>query len=157
MAYWAKPKIEKVYEALTAVADGRIKITGDGTAVCASSSGKKFYHLKFDSDSLAMTSNDNMAYYQKSLSYPMMALLIVTKKVDCPEELPKYFAGIKWKEINTRFKNNYKLSVDSVLEELKSKNVDVEDIKALVETLFEKIKSMQISILGNSEKPPQGY
>lgn len=48
MKYWKKPKDEHiVYEAFTAVADGRVEKSGEGEYRCFSSSGNKFYSLTF--------------------------------------------------------------------------------------------------------------
>lgn len=48
MTLWLQPPIIKVYEALGALADDRIKVKGN-TAKVYSSSGNKFYTVTYDS------------------------------------------------------------------------------------------------------------
>ena len=44
---WKKPHISKIYEALTVIADNRMKINGN-KAKCYLSSSDKFYDVKYD-------------------------------------------------------------------------------------------------------------
>ncbi|MEK7499359.1 MAG: hypothetical protein AAB649_02015 [Patescibacteria group bacterium] len=55
---WNIPPRIKVYEALGAIADNRIQITGNEAQV-VSSSGNKTYEVMYNPQEQAITSNDN--------------------------------------------------------------------------------------------------
>ena len=59
---WKKPRISKIYEALTAIADGRIELVSENKARCYSSSKGKFYEIEYDPETDSIMSNDNTAY-----------------------------------------------------------------------------------------------
>ncbi len=50
MGDWKVPPKAKIYEALTAVADGRVKLTGGETAEVLSSDGTKTYIVEWSAD-----------------------------------------------------------------------------------------------------------
>jgi hypothetical protein len=52
------PRI-KVLEALSALADGRVKVTGEHTAQVTSSDGSRIYHVYVDPSRRLAFSNDN--------------------------------------------------------------------------------------------------
>lgn len=152
MKYWKKPKDEHiVYEAFTALADGRVEKVSEGEYKCFSSSRNKFYSLTFakEGEFCSFMSNDNMAYYRKEFSYPMLAVLIFKKIIPLEAEILEYFKNIFWKELNTKNKNDYMKSVNEVLSDLEVKGVDVEKIKMGVSEIYNKICSMKFLILGD--------
>lgn len=152
MKYWKKPKDEHiVYEAFTAIADGRVEKSGEGKYKCFSSSGNKFYSLTLvnDSEFCSFMSNDNMAYYRKEFSYPMLAVLILEKIISVDTQVLNHFKNVFWKEINTKNKNDYMKSVNEVLVGLESKGIDVEKIKNEVSEIYNKICDMKFLILGD--------
>ncbi|MGI6218094.1 MAG: hypothetical protein ACOYIK_10855, partial [Coriobacteriales bacterium] len=74
------PPIEKVYEAWTALADGRVTLEGgateagtSGKATVESSNGSKTYTVVWDADRYAST--DNATYWQGYPGYPVIAVL----------------------------------------------------------------------------------
>lgn len=108
---WAQPHISKIYEALGAIGDKRIELSASkNEAKIYSSSKDKFYNVTWNDDLSEIMSNDNSAFFAGKLSYPMIAILMIKGKVDYDKSLPKILKGIKWKELNTKFKNNYEQS-----------------------------------------------
>jgi hypothetical protein len=156
MKYWKKPKDEHiVYEAFTAIVDGRVAKSGEGKYKCFSSSGNKFYSLILEKEGelFSFMSNDNMAYYRKEFSYPMLAVLILEKLILVDMQVVNYFEDIFWKEINTRNKNDYMKSVNEVLEGLEEKDIDVFKIKNVVSEIFTKICNTNFGVLGDFRVP----
>lgn len=152
MKYWKKPKDEHiVYEAFTAVADARVEKSGEGKYKCFSSSGNKFYSLTLEKEgeSFSFMSDDNMAYYRKEFSYPILAVLILEKIIPVDTQVLNHFKNIFWKEINTKNKNDYMKSVREVLEGLAEKDIDVIKIENQVSEIFTKISSTNFGILGD--------
>ena len=89
---WKKAHISKIYEALTAIADGRIELISTNKARCFSSSKGKFYEVEFDPQTNGIMSNDNTAYYTDSVSYPMIALLMLKGKITY-DQIYEYLQG----------------------------------------------------------------
>ena len=77
MQYRDTPPTMKIYEALGAVADKRLEITGNTAKVYSSSKGK-FYTVTYDSATNAIMSNDNACYFVGYLGYPAIAYLLQT-------------------------------------------------------------------------------
>jgi hypothetical protein len=74
MSTWKSPPKAKVYEALSAVADGRVTLMGGEKAEVVSSDGTKTYHVEWSPDSNQITSNDNASYWQGYMGYPIIAV-----------------------------------------------------------------------------------
>src|SRR3990167_10799320 len=98
---WKLPKTIKVYEALGALADGRVEATGD-TGKVYSSSRKKFYDVSYDPINQAIMSNDNASYWQGYLGYPAIAYLMKIGQLPFNQKFADGLKGIAWKDINSK-------------------------------------------------------
>ena len=119
MTHWKLPPPAKVYEAFSALADGRVRIEEPGRATVRSSAGDRTYTVAWTGDLEAVTSNDNASYWQGYLGYPIVAVLIAEGKAHADEAVTRALAGIPWKELNASFKRDYAAAVAHVLEELR--------------------------------------
>jgi hypothetical protein len=155
--YWKTPHLVKVYESLSAVADNRIVIISETKAKCTSTSGNKYYDIHFDLNTGATMSNDNSAYYTDTLSYPLIALLMITNRLDYDKDLLQYFKNIFWKDINQKFKNDYDKAIDYVLAEFVIKNYPVEKIKNKINLIYKNVCALKIKQLGPKQTPPSAY
>ena len=155
--YWKQPKdIHVVYEALSAIADNRISLINDTKAKCFSTSGNKYYEIEYNPETKSIISNDNMAYYVKEISYPMISYLLITNKIDFNKEILKQLRNIKWKDINQKNRNNYMKSVEEVLESIE----EASDRRLLIEEanrIFEIILNLELKCLGELRFPPKEY
>ena len=70
-------KRKHIYEALGCISDKRIELNLVDGAKVYSSSGGKFYAVKYDSKSNSVMSNDNTSYWTGQLGYPSIALLLL--------------------------------------------------------------------------------
>ena len=104
MARWELPPIAKVYEALSAVADGRVTLTGATSAQVTSSARDKTYTVKWSPDFRHITSNDNASRWQGYTGYPIIAVLLVLKRLDYRPEAAAALAGVPWNELNKQYK-----------------------------------------------------
>lgn len=154
MNYWHQPKDEHIiYEALTAIADGRVEVT-ENSAKVFSSSRNKFYIVNFDLKYLSFMSDDNMAYYRDEVSYPMLAVLLEEKVIQYDENILKFFANVPWKDINQKNKNDYMKSVEEFLES----RVNVRrEIEGEVKEIFDKLLNLKLKVLGKKVLPPDAY
>jgi hypothetical protein len=149
--YWKPPHIIKVYEALTAIADHRITLTSPTTAKCFSSSGNKFYLVSYDPGSNSINSNDNSAFYTKTLSYPMIAMLMLSNKISYSSELLPALKGIFWKKLNQNFKNNY----DNLLADLSEKLSP--QINSEISQIYQEVIKLKLKSQGKISRPPDAY
>ncbi len=149
------PKI-KIYEALGCLGDKRIKINGNEGKVY-SSSLKKFYIVKYDPEANAIMANDNASYWQGYLGYPSIAFLMAVGKIKFKKEFTKALKGIKWKDINVKFKNDYLKTEKYIKDILKEKDINIESFNKEIDKIFAQIKSLKLNYLGKKIRPPQGY
>lgn len=138
---WALPPIEKIYEAFSAVADGRVKMT-DGCAYVSSSDNEKEYTVKWNEG--VYSSNDNASYWQGYMGYPLIAIFMMQGKVKHDETVLGCFKNINWKELNTENKNNYTKAAGSVLARLADEGKDIALIKEEAGNIYEQLKSLDI-------------
>lgn len=153
---WTKPHISKVYEALSAIADKRIEINGNN-AICHSTSGNKYYDISFDPSTNSIMSNDNSAYYTGTISYPMIAFLMLKGTIKYDPNLLPPLANIKWKEVNQKFKNDYDQSLNYILAELKLKNINTQFITEQVSQIYAEVCKLSLNYLGPKKIPPAAY
>lgn len=147
---WAHPHISKIYEALGAIADHRVSfIEGKTEATVSSSNGDKTYIVKWNQDLSQMIATDPYALFQRKLSYPMIAVLLLKGKLNYDPKLTEVLKGVKWKNINVQFKNDYDKAVVFVLDELAKQGVDVESVKSGVQHIIEQFEAMDLSRLGS--------
>jgi hypothetical protein len=154
MEKWKQPPIEKMYEALGTIADGRISVYGN-TAKVFSSSGNKFYLVEYDPAKQALMSNDNTAYYTEYLSYPAVAFLLKAGVVDYDPVIAEELKGVHWKDLNTKFRGDFAKTVATVLE-TKSEEVRHKIVEQ-VTRIHEDLSNREFFLLGHKVKPPEGY
>lgn len=154
--FWKVPPKIKVYEALGAVGDQRVHSKGN-TAKVYSSSGKKFYIVTFDPKSNAIMTNDNGSYWQGYLGYPAIAFLFLKGILKTDKALAQALAGIHWKDINTRFKNDFTKTEVYVLEKLAKTGWNKGNVETEVHGLLQQIEKLNLVHLGKKVKPPIEY
>jgi hypothetical protein len=156
MGGWKVPPKAKIYEALTAVADGRVKLKGGEAAEVLSSDGTKTYNVEWSADLRQITSNDNASYWQGYLGYPIIAVLMALGRLDFDVRAAQALSGIAWKQMNRRFRNLYDMAVDSVL-----LNLDVEPglrqtVVSEVDKIFNQLETLDLEKLPRRRRPPKG-
>ena len=177
--YWKKPPIIKIYEALGALADGRIEKMKDGCNSgnlntgnqvvessednCTeewrvySSSGNKFYVVRYDKQNNAIMSNDNGSYWQGYLGYPAIAVLLITGVIKYQPKFAEALKGIKWKDLNTKFKNDYNKTIQYCHQLIQKRGYDLEEFLKEIENINKQIQALKMKKLGKRLRPPQGY
>lgn len=120
MTIWKNPPKAKIFEALSAIADGRVKLLEGQSAEVASSDRSKSYSVAWSEDLKAFTSNDNTSYWQGYMGYPLIAVLMLLGKIDFSREAADLLGEIPWKQLNKRFRNDYAKAVECVLDDLEA-------------------------------------
>lgn len=151
---WKHPPIIKIYEALGSVADERVEVSGN-TAKVYSSSGNKFYDVSYNPEKSAIMANDNGSYWKGYLGYPAIAFLFKVELLEFKPDMANLLKGIKWKDINQKFKNDFDKTLAYIEESLDT--TDKEALTAYVQQVDQEIKNLNLSILGTKTTPPEGY
>ncbi len=151
---WKHPSVTKMYEALGAVADGRIEVFGN-VGKCYSSSGNKHYDITFDPESNAIMSNDNTSYWTGELGYPAVAFLLKSGVLEYKDDLARLLKGIAWKDINQKFKNDFEAALEFILQDMEPSNK--RELEEYTQLLVEDVKILDLKKLGEVVLPPEGY
>src|SRR5262245_48946999 len=127
---WKLPPIIKVYEALGAIADGRVTIEDETHAMVTSSEGDKHYTVETSPDLRIISSNDNASFWQGYLGYPGIAVMLRRGFFCIDKEASAALGGIPWKELNRRFKNDYSKTLIEIDSRLRSAGIDPATVRA---------------------------
>jgi len=154
MKTWHEPPIAKIYEALGAVADGRVTLTSTTSAKVGSSSGDKSYTVEWAADFSWITSNDNASFWQGYLGYPIIAVLLLKGKIAFSKETSEALKGVPWKQINTRHKNDYDKAIKEVLGEISTRGVSPQAIIKECERIHDEVKELKLEKPARERKRP---
>lgn len=108
------PPREKVFEAWTAIVDGRVELH-EGYAEVKSSDDAKVYTVRFDGD--YFSSDDNATYWRGYAGYPVIAVLMLQGRLPFDTAEAQKWKDINWKVLNTRYRNNYSEAVEEIEKE----------------------------------------
>jgi hypothetical protein len=156
MAGWRLPPKAKVYEAFSAVADGRVSIAGPGTAEVVSSARDRTYTVEWSGDGAVVSSNDNASYWQGYLGYPIIAVLLVQGRVRADEGVVGLLGGVPWHDLNARFKRDYDAAVEHVLESFAEREPDRAHVVAEVDGVMAQLEALDLQRAGRGRRPPRG-
>lgn len=145
------PPLEKIYEAYTAVADGRVSMPAKepvwspgetGRAQVHSSDGSKTYEVQWSGDQYS--SDDNGTYWQGYAGYPVIAVLMLQGRLPLDRKIAEQFAGINWKALNSEFGNDYAKALASVID---SRNLDRAALDGVVQEVYSLLGELPVRIV----------
>ncbi len=110
---------EKILEAYTAIADGRVVIS-EQEATVSSSDGSKTYTVKWKGDTFA--SSDPASYWQGYPGYPIQAVLLLQGRLTMNQEVVEQMKGIAWKQLNDQYKRDYAKAAEEALSAIAMKD-----------------------------------
>ena len=84
-----------------------------------------------------------------------MAYLMLTGAIAYDTEVAELLKGVAWKDVNTKFKNNYDKTLEHIF--TSKSEADRERARAEVERIGAAITALNLSMLGPRTKPPAGY
>jgi hypothetical protein len=151
---WQMPPLIKVYEALGAVADGRVRLADERRALVTSSDGSKIYEVECAGRVIA--ANDNASYWQGYLGYPAIAVMIARSFVAAEPTAVAALRGIPWKELNRRFRNDYTRTLAEVAQRLAARAADPVSVAAACAAVLEAIRQFA-PLRGARRRPPAGH
>jgi hypothetical protein len=144
MTAWKLPPRAKVFEAFSAVADGRVRLTGPESATVTSSAGDKTYDVEWSADGRTIAANDNASYWQGYLGYPALAVLLQRDELHAGEDVVRALAGAPWHDLNKRFKRDYDAAVAHVLAGLPPDGPDAAAIERAVDDVMEQLQVLDL-------------
>jgi hypothetical protein len=150
---WKMPPPIKVYEALGAIGDGRVRLEDDRHALVESSEGDKTYQVELSDDGHEISSNDSASYWQGYLGYPAIAVLLMRGLYRPPANVIDALAGIPWKEINRRFKNDFDKTLVEVNQTVEAGGHDPDAIASEIESIMEALRKLA-PMRGKRRRPP---
>ncbi len=112
MAWKLPPKI-KILEALAAVADGRVTEIKPNIAKVKSSSGERYYTVRYFPERNEIESDDNGSVYRGYLGYPAIAFLMLKGILPYDEVLASKLKGINWKKL-VETTGNYEKAIEKI-------------------------------------------
>lgn len=134
------PPIEKVFEAWTAIADGRVTLH-DNHADVASSDGTKGYTVRFNEN--RYSSDDNATFWRGYAGYPVIAVLMLQGRLLFAGNEARQWKGINWKEVNSRHRNNYAEAVREIAGE---RGIDLTAAYRDAGEVMEALKNLPVEI-----------
>ena len=147
------PPIAKVYEAWSAVADGRVKLHPDERrATVTSSNGEKEYTVSWDEDGAAYSSNDNATYWQGYAGYPVIAVLMAQGRLPFDNDMAEGFAHVDWTELNERHKRDYAAAVREVVDE---RGLDAAQADAAAHEVLDALAALDVTVKRGAARPPR--
>lgn len=156
MTAWRLPPRAKVFEAFSAVADGRVRLTGPGTATVRSSAGDKTYEVAWEEDGHTIGANDNASYWQGYLGYPALAVLLERGVLRAGGDVVRALAGVPWHDLDKRFRRDYDAAVAHVLAGLPDGAPDAAAIERAVDDVLQQLAALGLQRAGRGKRPPRG-
>ena len=154
MAAWKLPPRAKVFEAFTAVADGRVRITGPGAATVVSSGGDKTYDVEWSEDGHTISANDNASYWQGYLGYPILAVLLARGELRAADDAVAALAGVPWHDLNKQYKREYDAAVAHVLAGLGGRGGDPALVERQVDAVLDQLAALDLQRAARGRRPP---
>lgn len=150
---WKLPPLAKIYEALGAIADGRVHLEDPGHASVTSSDGEKTYTVEADYANHVISANDNASFWQGYLGYPAIAVLLLLGLFDPSPQTLSALAGVPWKVLNTNYRNDYDRALEDVFTRAAASGFAPEAIRLEAEAVFEALRAYGPQ-RGRRLKPP---
>src|SRR5271169_4092949 len=150
---WKMPPIVKVYEALGAIGDGRVRIEDSRRAFVTSSDAAKTYEVETSADGREIASNDNASYWQGYLGYPAIAVLLARGIYRPPANVTDALAGVAWKELNRKYKNDWARTIAEVETELEQGGHDPDAVRSEAEAVLTFLRALR-PVRAKRSRPP---
>jgi len=150
---WKMPPLVKVYEALGAIGDGRVRIEDERRATVTSSDASKTYEVETSADGREIASNDNASYWQGYVGYPAIAVLLARGFYRPPANVTDALAGVAWKELNRKYKNDWAKTIAEVEKQLELAGHDPDAVRSEAEAVLSFVRALQ-PVRGKRSRPP---
>lgn len=149
------PPIEKIPEAWSALADGRVHLLPDEhLAEVRSSDGSKTYTIGWQpgpDGADVYTSNDNSTYWQLYPGYPVLAVMMLRGQLPYDRAMADQWRGINWNALNLHHRRNYARAVAEVVAE---RGLNPEAVGAAEAQVMDALAACPATVRRSSLRPP---
>jgi hypothetical protein len=146
------PPKQKVYEAFSAIADGRVHLQ-EKQAEVQSSDRAKTYTVEWDDT--VYRSNDNATYWAGYPGYPVLAVWMLQGKLPYDPEVIPVMAGIPWKQLNEEYRRDYDAAAAEAMRRKQEQGADTAAAEKLAEQVYEALNGLNLSVKRGSRRPPK--
>ena len=142
------PPIEKVYEAWSASADGRIEVNEEEReAIVFSSDRRRQYTVSWEGS--VYSSDDNATFWANYPGYPVLALWMEQGILPKEEDWIRQFQGIPWKQLNEQYKRHYDKAAFAAFE---ARSIDPITARKKAEEVLRILESLDLSVKRGRKK-----
>lgn len=142
-----------MYEAWSAVAEGRVELHPDARrAAVASSNGAKSYTVAWSENGSTYSSNDNATYWQGYAGYPIIAVLMLQGRLPLDYAAADGFKQVDWTDFNECCKRDYAAAVRAVVNE---RSLNADRVEASVREAYDALGALDIAVKRGSARPPK--
>ncbi|MEZ0248471.1 MAG: hypothetical protein ABWJ97_04290 [Thermoproteus sp.] len=141
------PRI-KVLEALSALADGRVKLLSDKDAEVVSSDGTRTYRVHVDVGRRVAYSDDNGTVYRGYVGYPILSFLMARGLLPVDQKLGEALRGIPWRKLNEEYKK-YEAVIQVIKAGLRERGISDEEVDRYIDLVLSHLKKLGLRL----EKP----
>lgn len=147
------PPVEKIYEAWSAVADGRVTIDDAARkATVVSSDRTREYTVSWSDDGSVYNSNDNATYWRGYAGYPVIAVMMMQGRLPLDRLEAERYADVNWKKINTEYHNNY----SAALAEIEAvRDIDTRLITEAPDRVMARLSELPVTVRRGPLRPPR--
>ena len=143
------PPMEKIYEAYSAIADGRVTFSEtEPEAYINSSDGAKRYTVRWENGHYA--SNDSATYWAGYPGYPVIAVWMMQGILPLNKATAAQFKDVNWNALNKQYKRNYAKAAEAVMDE---RNLDKETVCREAEQVYAVLKTLDLSVGRGKGRP----
>jgi len=142
------PKI-KVLEALSTIADERIRLLNDNYAEVTSSDGSRKYIVYVDLEHNEVCSTDNGTMLRGYIGYPIIAMLMLKGRLPVNKVIANALKGINWRELNEKYKK-YSIVEEHIKEIVSKRGVNPQLVDMFKERVYVLVKKLKFKL--NPEK-----
>ncbi|QIW23341.1 hypothetical protein EWF20_03735 [Sulfolobus sp. S-194] len=139
--YLKNPPRIKVLEALGAIADGRVKVINENECEVISSEGDRIYKVVVRGD--FVNSDDNGTVYRNYVGYPIIACLMLLKKLSFNEKFSSVLRGIPWRKLNEEYKS-YERVEEIVFEIARERNVNRGELENFIKVILDELRRLHL-------------
>lgn len=150
------PPTVRIYEALGAIGDNRIEIDGNSGKLYSSSRGK-YYTITYNPEKNEIYANDNASFFAGYLGYPAIAFILKKGIIPYNKDTAEALAGIAWKDINQKNKNDFARTMVEVEKVLEIKGFTSSVVEKEINTILKNLEKLGLNKPVTKTRPPKGY
>jgi hypothetical protein len=109
-----------------------------------SSAGDKTYTVRWSPDLTQITANDNASHWQGYTGYPIIAVLLVLKKLDYDPVIARALAGVPWNALNAQYKRDYDAAIAHVLDGIAAVGGQPDAVGREAERIFDQLRELEL-------------